>query len=208
MGRSELEAWRRAVAGDRDALVALLDAHGPAVGRNLASSIPVQWRSVLAIDDIMQQTYIDAVLTISQCVPQGDGAFDAWLGALARCNLRDAVRMLEADKRGGGWRRVPLPSPEDSWLGLLETLSESGTTPSSRAEREEAVAALKQAIEELPPDYRRVVRAYDLEGQSIDAVAEQLQRSPGAVFMMRARAHRRLRERLARFVGDRDGGQE
>ena len=55
---------------------------------------------------------------------------------------------------------------------------------------------LEQALRKLPQTYRHVVRMYDLEGQSIEQVAETLDRSQGAVYMLRARAHDRLRHVL------------
>ena len=64
------------------------------------------------------------------------------------------------------------------------------------AARNEAWAALKQAIRRLPEDYQQVVRMYDLEEQPVETVARVLQRSPGAVYMVRARAHRMLRDLL------------
>ncbi len=39
---------------------------------------------------------------------------------------------------------------------------------------------------------------YDLEGRSVEDVAGALGRTPGAAYMLRARAHRWLREILGR----------
>ncbi len=69
-----------------------------------------------------------------------------------------------------------------------------GTTPSRHAARGEAHTALERAIAQLPEAYERVVRMYDLECRPAEEVAEALQRSVGAVFMLRARAHERLHE--------------
>ena len=68
------------------------------------------------------------------------------------------------------------------------------STPSGKAAAGEARAALKHALERLPADYQRVVRLYDLEDQPAEQVAEVLGRRPGAVFMLRVRAHRALRQ--------------
>jgi DNA-directed RNA polymerase specialized sigma24 family protein len=46
---------------------------------------------------------------------------------------------------------------------------------------------------------------YDLEGRPVQEVAQALGRSPGAVYMLRARAHRRLSEIMgtaSRYVTD------
>ena len=52
------------------------------------------------------------------------------------------------------------------------------------------------ALGSLPGDYEKVVRMYDLEGRPIGEVAAELGRSEGAVYMLRARAHDRLREQM------------
>lgn len=189
-------ALQRAVAGDRDALATLLVEHGPAVARSLARTIPTRWQAVLGMDDVMQQTYIDAVMTIRQCVFCGCGAFHRWLATLARCNLRDAIKALEADKRGGARCRRPYGESWGSGGGGSPRLCDADADPSSRAERDEEVAALRSAIGALPPRYRRVVQSYDLHGDPVQSLAAELGRRPGAVFMIRARALRQLRERL------------
>ena len=113
--------------------------------------------------------------------------------------------MLEADKRGGGTRPLPLTNPDESYDGLFELLQDPGRSPSRHATRNEIHAALEQGIDLLPPDHGRVVRMYDLAGRDIEEVAAALQRSPGVVYMLRARAHRWLREilgRSSRFFDD------
>ncbi len=51
-------------------------------------------------------------------------------------------------------------------------------------------------LAKLPPDYATVIRLYDLQGKPIAEVAADLGRSEGAVYMLRARTHDRLRELL------------
>ncbi len=84
----------------------------------------------------------------------------------------------------------------DSHQELLDLLSATSTTPARRAARGELVDLLKAAIRTLPDSYQRVVEMFDLEGQPVPEIASALQRSPGAVYMLRARAHDRLREIL------------
>ncbi|MHC5109075.1 MAG: RNA polymerase sigma factor, partial [Planctomycetota bacterium] len=55
---------------------------------------------------------------------------------------------------------------------------------------------LSSALESLPADYETAIRLYDFDGMTIDDVADQMNRSTGAVHMLRARAHDRLRELL------------
>ena len=182
----------RAVAGDREALTQLLERHGPRVRRNLEHGIPPRWQAVMSADDVMQETYIDAFLDVSRFEPRGEGSFTAWLTQLAKRNLLDAVRMLDAEKRGKKRRIGARRTADGSLAALAEQLLYAGTTPSRQMAREEAGVCLQRAIAQLPPTYRTVVEMYDLEGRTVEDVAAALQRSEGAVFMLRARAHRQM----------------
>ena len=190
------ELLQLALQGDAEALSALLEEVGPEVRRSLAGRIPARWRSVLSEDDVMQQTYADAFRSIGKFVPLGGGAFRAWLSAMAECNLQDAMRMLNAERRGGNRKRVHALAGGDSYRSLLDVLSSSGTSPTQQVARTENAAALRGAVDSLPEAYRKVVHMYDLEGRPIGDVADALNRTPGAVYMLRARAHDRLREIL------------
>lgn len=179
----------RARAGDREALGELLARHAPALRRALHGAIPARWQALLSIDDVTQDTYVDVFLDIATFVPVGEGAFLQWLVTIAKRNLLDALKSLEAGKRGGD--RTPQRVPRSSLDALCET-------PSGTAAAKEAAQALEQVIARLPESYRSVIAAYDLERRPIEAVAAQLGRSEGAVYLLRNRAHRRLRELLGR----------
>ncbi len=186
----------RAIQGDASALAELLEQVGPVVRAELNGRVPDQWRSVLSEDDVMQQAYADALRGIGRYTPLGSGAFRAWLSSLARCNLTDAVRMLGREKRGGSRRRVHHVRGEDSMVELIGLLSGSTTSPSGYATREEIVDAVTDALTHLPEAYRDVVNLYDLRGLPADEVGRLMGRSRGAIYMLRARSHDRLRERL------------
>jgi RNA polymerase sigma-70 factor (ECF subfamily) len=186
----------RAVAGDGEALAQLLERHALEVRRTVSSHIPQRWQAVLSADDVMQETYVDAFLDIGRFDPRGDGAFVAWLVTLARRNLLDALRMLEAAKRGRSHRRVQPTNAHGSLLILFDQLANPGATPSRAVARAEAHLSLREAIERLPASYRMIVELFDLGGQPIENVASALALTVGAVYMRRARAHRQLRDML------------
>ncbi len=196
MSTSDESRLREAVAGDRTALACVLRDHASCIRGAVAGQIPRRWRSVLSEQDVVQQTFADAVRDIGRFSGTNEGSFAAWLVRLAQCNLHDAVRSLQAHKRGGNRKRADQGYSGDSLFALVELLSESGSTPSRNAAANETRSELEQSIEELPEAYRRVVQLYDLAGEPVERVAEALNRSPGAVFMLRARAHRQLRELL------------
>jgi RNA polymerase sigma-70 factor (subfamily 1) len=184
-----------AVSGDADVLATLLKKYAPNVRASLAGQIHKKWQSVLSEDDVMQQTYADAFTDIGNFDPEGDGSFSGWLCRLAQCNLRDAIRMLQAAKRGGRINRVELDLAESTRL-LVSMLTASGMSPSSHAAGKEAEALLAQALAQLSPASQIAVRMFDLEGHDVEDIAQELDRSVGAVYMLRARAHDKLRKLL------------
>jgi RNA polymerase sigma-70 factor (ECF subfamily) len=188
---------QRAHANDREAIGELLERHGPQVRRILTGSIPKRWEPVLTVDDVLQQTYTDAFLAIGRFRAEDAEAFPAWLSKLAKRNLVDALRMLRAGKRGGDRNRVLPDAHGDSVATLYELFGATSGTPSREAAISESKTALAQAMDRLPPAYRTVIRLYDLENRPVEEVAALLDRSVGAVYMLRARAH----ERLADLMG-------
>ncbi len=194
MSSNEEALVRSAVAGDSDALSELLRRFGPEVERTLKIS-PV-WRTVLEPGDVMQVTYLEVFLRISTFESDRASSFAAWLHRIADNNLKDAIRGLSREKQPQPRQRVRPPRYADSLAGLQNLLSTESATPSKNLQQREMCDQLEQAIAALPDRYAEVIKAYDLEGQSIDEVARRVGRSRGAVHMLRARAHDRLRERL------------
>jgi RNA polymerase sigma factor (sigma-70 family) len=184
-----------AVGGDTHALSTLLAYFGPQVRAKLG--IARRWQSDLDVDDVMQVAYLEAFLRIRNFVPHGMPAFAQWLHRIAENNLRDAVRALERLKRPPPDRRVTLPTRDESAVMLIEQLGVTTTTPSRQFAASELRSTLEAALELLPDDYARAIRLYDLECRPIDEAAAALGRSVGALHMLRARAHDRMREILA-----------
>ncbi|MCB9858421.1 MAG: sigma-70 family RNA polymerase sigma factor [Phycisphaerales bacterium] len=190
---------RQAVAGDADSLTRLLQEFGPDIERTLQIN-PV-WRSMIEPADVMQVTYLEAFLRIGSFDPDRADSFTAWLNRIAQNNLKDAIRGLERQKQPQPRNRIKPPKFEDSLVGLYEMLEAGMSTPSRQLRRKEACELLESSIRLLPDRYADVVRRYDLECQPIADVATALGKSAGAVHMLRARAHDRLREQLGSASG-------
>lgn len=182
---------RAAVDGDTSALAALLRAFGPRLREQL--SIDRRWQSVLEADDVLQVTYLEAFLKIGTFVPGGASAFFGWLRRIAENNLRDAIKGFEAQKRPPPALAMDVAVSDQSTVALFDLLGVASATPSRAAAVAEMKTSLDRALGALPRDYSEVIRAYDLDGLPVADVASRLGRSPGAVHMLRARAHDQLR---------------
>lgn len=119
-----------------------------------------------------------------------------WLRQMAENNLRDAIRGFKRLKRGGSDAGRGAGAPRDGDGDVAALLAAATSTPSRAVRRDERVQRLHRALSRLPPDYARVVRRMDLDGRPVAEVAVELGRSAGAVHMIRARAHDRLRDLL------------
>lgn len=194
MAESESNLVAQAVKGDRDALVVLLQTHGPPLRQHL--HINRTWQGCLDVDDVLQVTYLEAFLRIGELISREPAGFAAWLRTIAEHNLRDAIKELGRDKRANPRRRIRHLTPDESTVRLLERVASTSMTASRITVGNEARMALLEAIGQLPETYQQVVRLYDLEGKSPAEVSQELGRSTGAIHMLRARAHGRLREIL------------
>lgn len=192
MTESEQDLISRSIVGDREAVTELIRQHANALQRRLSGKIDAKWQSVLSVDDVMQETFADVILCISQFEPRGEDSFLHWMTTIAMNNLRQAVRGLETAKRGGNRNRVV--SEEESYVCLFDQMGGTTTSPSGHATFAEARSALDSALAKMPEDYRTVISLYDLGGCSAEDVSEACGCSKGAMYMRRNRAHEMLRK--------------
>ncbi len=201
MVTSDDEFVVKAMHGDREALCVLLEHHGVPIGNEL--KIGSKWNGVVDADDVMQVTYLEAFLRIVDFQGRDTETFRSWLRRIAENNLRDAIKGLERQKRPQN--RVDSPAGAESYVALVEQIAGTTTTPSRRAAAHELQEIVEASLKDLPPDYEKVLRLYELEGRAGREVASAMGRSPGAVKMLLARARDRLREALgarSRFFSD------
>lgn len=186
----------RAVAGDADALDELLREATPSLRAQL--SIDNKWNRSFDVDDVLQVTYLEAFLRIRSLERATLSAFQTWLRRIAEHNLIDAIRALERHKRPDARDRVTSGSAGESARTLLAKVAGSEATAGSRAAVNELLARMRGAIDELPASYRAVIELVELEQHSVADAARRLNKSPGAVHMLRSRARDRLQEVLLR----------
>ncbi len=197
MMNNEAEMVKKAIMGDETSLTDLICLVDPPIRTRLQAKIKPAHRSLLDATDILQVTYIEVYLRIAQFENRGDGAFLAWVTRMAENNLRDAEKMLNAKKRPTpALRATNAGQSNDSYIAMVNTLSSPGTTPTNAARGAEAKSAIDTALGQMPKDYTKVIQLYDLDQLHINDVAENMGRSSGAIHMLRARAHDRLRELL------------
>lgn len=186
-------------AGDRTALEELLLAHYDRLAAFVAPRLPADCREAFAVEDILQETFVQAFRDIQKFDSRGDGALLAWLTTIADRRLRDALRGARAQKRGGQRRRVANTVGEGSDAApLIDLVMGDSATASRMLAAREAEEALQVALAGLGEDQRRAIALRYFDGHSVRQTANLMGRSEGAVRGLLARAREQLRDALGR----------
>ena len=164
----------------------------------LRASLSIQplWKRSLDVEDILQVSYLEAFLRIGSLRDPTPTGFRAWMRRLTENNLRDAIRALERDKRPEARRRLTHGAQGESARTLLLAMAGDHPTAGSVAASHEQIRGMLRAVSQLPASYRQVIEQVDLAERSVADVSQEMNRSPGAVHLLRSRAHDRLRELL------------
>ncbi len=196
--QDEPQLAARAVAGDEVALSQLLfRCHDRLVGE-IGRKLPADIQGSIAAEDIAQEAYVVAFQRIASFNPQDHERFFAWLFAIARNRLMDAIKAHRTAKRGGGRVEVVTgqAAEDDDVVRLLETLAAHSRTPSRSAAGHEAAEAVGRALASLPPDYAEALRLRYLESLPIAEVAARMNRSEGSIHMLCNRALKALKRAM------------
>jgi len=184
-----------AVRGDRRAMERLLLEHYDRLEMRIAAQLPQSLQSLVQVEDILQETFVQAIQSMSQCQATSAESFTAWLDTIANNRVLDTIRLFTSLKRGGGRKRVRRNSRLDSSLAdAVNLLYDSGSTPGRKAECREVITRMNSAIDNLPTDQRDAIRLRYLQGVSVNETARMVDRSPNAIRGLLHRAKRRLRE--------------
>lgn len=169
---STLDLVSNAQGGDRAALDALFARCLPRVSRIVALRSGRSWSRVEELDDIVQESLLDAFRNLSQFEPRSEGSFLNWLAKLACNNLSDAARRGNALKRGGGAVRTFASSSDTTFSASL--LANDESTPSEIAIGAELERKLEVAFSELGQRQRQVIDLRRMCGMSFEEIAVEL----------------------------------
>lgn len=142
--------------------------------------------------DVAQQTLLEAHAKRHQF--QGnDAELAGWLRQALVNNIRDAARKLRRQKRDINRLRSLDAAVAGSSQKLSEWLAANRSSPSARAIRNEELLRLADALLELPDAQRDAIVLHHLQGCTIGAVAERLQRTDAAVAGLLHRGLKKLK---------------
>ena len=175
-------------AGDIDAYRLLLDRHQ----RELFGILIRLVGDPDVAEELAQDTFVKAYAGISGF--RGESTFGTWLIQIGIHAARDHIRRTQRLRD----RRVV------SLEAYREAYGDSSDPPDTRAfsdprsdvEGKEATALVRQALDQLAPEYREVLVLKHLENWPYDRIAEATGNSVGTLKVRAYRARRLLKESL------------
>lgn len=180
---SELEAqWlAAALQGDADAFGKLVQSHTQSVFRSA-------YRLVRDEDEAEEITQ-EAMVRAWQNLPRfrGEAPFAGWLSKIA---IHLALNKLRERKK------FIRPADEEQHDAVMEKAEPEGPTPLSELLHRESMAALTQAISELPEEFRTPLMLRIYEEYSYEQIALSLSLPLGTVMSRLYRARERLARRM------------
>ena len=147
----ELTLLQRAVGGDPVAVTVLLTQAHSRLRTHIERRVPVDLRSTVEADDIIQEAQVEVFRHMQRFEPRGPESFYRWVATIALRRLRNAIKARRTVKRGGSKaeRTSAVGVAEDSVIALLELMTSPEKTPSHTAARHEAALAIQAALEQL-----------------------------------------------------------
>jgi len=177
--QSTLGLLERLRSGDRAAGEALFRQHRVRLLCALRARLAPELRYLVEREELVQETFHEALVSLDRFHWRGQGAFLAWLLQIATHTLQDHARHEGAS---------PLERLDDSRAERLPELARDSQTPSAAAAHAEEEHLLALALGQLPEGERDAVIRRKLLGQDYASLAQDLGLSEGAARMRVSRA--------------------
>lgn len=155
-------------------------------------------RGKLDPSDLVQQTMIRAYPALDGLRNRKPEVLAAWLRKILAHTLADAVKHYDRDKRDVGLERSLQIEIDRSASGFAAWLAVDQTSPSQRAERNEEILRLVDAIARLPDPMREVVLLKHCQGWTLDQIRDHTGRTVPAIASLLRRGLEQLRGSLGK----------
>jgi RNA polymerase sigma-70 factor (ECF subfamily) len=154
------------------------------------------FRNKVDPSSVVQETLVRAQENAGQFRGGSEAERLAWLRQILVRKLADAIRALGREKRNVALERSLDAAGDSSAPRWQDGLPANDTSPSRRAEQNEQLDRLAQALAELPEDQRQAVVLHHLQKATLAESAAQMGRSRAAVGGLLHRGLETLRKKL------------
>jgi len=178
------ELIEKALAGDQGAFTELLNRH-----KRLAYQLAVGIvKNATLADDLVQESFIKAFAALDRYNPQY--AFTTWLCKIVTNHCLDHLRRKKIQS-------CSLDAPIEGRSGTIKReIPDWSRNPEWLLLRKQRTMSIDQAIDALPPRYRRVIVLRHKEDRSYEDIADILNIPLGTVKAQIFRARELLKKKL------------
>lgn len=180
-------------AGSREALGRALQAYRNYLLEIARDEIDRALQAKGGASDLVQETFLEASRAFPRFHGQSAPELRAWLRALLLRHVAKHGRRFRTTLKRRVAAEVPLGTLPD---GQEIPLGADTPTPSAGVAADEELGLLRQALERLPDDYRRVVHLRYQEGRTFEEIGPLMGRTANAVRMLWLRAVERVKHEL------------
>ncbi len=181
-------AVEKVKGGDYDAFSALFAKYRRRLAALIRYKAGPELLAAVEVDDLLQETFLEAFRDIQRFQYQAPGSFWNWLASIAGHVVVDAARFEGRQKRNAAdvvrFRSASNPDGPDPL---------DARTPTLLLSEKEAVATLFEQLDALPPDYREVIMLAKVEGLSMSEIAARMGKTREAAALLLHRALKRFR---------------
>jgi RNA polymerase sigma-70 factor (ECF subfamily) len=185
---SSCGAVEKVKGGDYDAFAVLFAKYRRRLAALLRYKAGPELLAAVEVDDLLQETFLQAFRDIQRFHYAAPGSFWNWLASIAGNVVLDAIRFQGRQKRNAAdvvrFRSASNPGGPDPV---------DRKTPTLLLSEKESVQALFARLEGLPPDYREAILLAKVEGLSTAEIAARMGKTREAVALLLHRALKRLR---------------
>lgn len=158
--------------------------------------LDIRLQGKLDPSDVVQDVLLKAVAAFDQFQGESEAELAGWLRQILARHLANLVRDLGREKRDVGREFSLQAAIEQSSVRLEGWLAAEQTSPSLKAEFNEQLLLLAEAIDRLPDAQREALTLHHLHSWKLEAIAERTGKSLTAVAGLIKRGLRQLREEL------------
>jgi len=151
----------------------------------------------LDVSGVVQQTLLEAYQSLPASQMDEVEHLAAWLRRILANNLADQIRKLKTAKRDVRRERSLDAALDASSARLAGWLAADESSPSQKAQRNEQLLQVADAVAALPDDQRQAIVLHYWQGLALAQVAQHLNRSRPSVAGLLQRGLRNLRARLS-----------
>jgi RNA polymerase sigma-70 factor (ECF subfamily) len=181
---------------DREPLAGELERQRPLLRLLAQLHLPAHLRAKCDASDVVQQTLVKAHQGWGQFRGFTEAELEAWLRRILANTLTDLQRTHGRDRRDAAREQSLEAALERSSFQIKGFLHAHESSPSQRAQRNETLLRLSDALAGMPDDQRRAVELHHLQGLKLGEVAQEMGRSEPSVAGLLRRGLKHLRDCL------------